>query len=58
MLKKYILPILIGAAAGTIAVWAFDSFENQNAGYFAKAFLKSLIPVTVVVLVLNSRREK
>jgi hypothetical protein len=38
MLKKYILQILIGAAAGTIAIWGFDSFSNQSTTFFAKAF--------------------
>ncbi len=58
MLKKYILPIFIGAIAGAIVIWGFDSFANQNAIYFAKAFLKSLVPVTVAVFVVNSRQKK
>ncbi len=58
MFRKYILPILVGCIAGVIAFWAFDSFENQSTEYFGKAFLKTLLPSSIAVAVVNSRREK
>ena len=57
MLKKYILPILLGCVAGTFIIWVFDSFEAPNLKYFAKAFLKSLVPVSIAVFVVNSRQK-
>jgi hypothetical protein len=54
---KYLLAILAGAIAGTLVWWGFDSFAANDAGYFVKIFLKSLVPVIVVVLLLSQVKK-